>query len=174
MQQESITSLALPFRNPLPILKVSWHVQQHAEDKASSVGVPKPSSYLPAGTALELPLCSASDHTHKFQSSSIWSQAFLSLDYFKHVFNTTLESLSQRVGCCLPVASASPLRWGKGKIKQKCLPRGNEKVIFPMKQLDIFLCGRTASSRGHQLELLHPVASLKDNGFIPRLNPIRT
>lgn len=31
-------------------------------------------------------------------SSSIWSQAFLSTDYFKWAFNATVESLSQRVG----------------------------------------------------------------------------
>lgn len=125
--------LGTAFQKPFAYFISELACPAACRDKASSVGVPKPPSYLPAGMAPELPLCSASDHTHKFQSSSIWSQVFLSLDYFKQVFNTTLESLSQQVGCCLPVASASPLRWGKGKIKQKCLPKGNEEIVFPMK-----------------------------------------
>lgn len=42
-----------------------------------------------------------------------------------------------------------------------------------MKRWDIFLGGRAASSRGHWLELLHPVAPLvlRDDGSIAGLNP---
>jgi len=79
--------------------------------QSSPFRVPKLSSHRPAAMAPELPLHSASNRTlksHQLQSSSIWSQARLSADYFKQVFNTTVESLSQRVGCHVPTGPCLP------------------------------------------------------------------
>lgn len=122
----------------------------------------------------ELPPCSSSKHTlksHQLQSSSIWSQAFLSMDYFKQVFNTTAESLSQQAGCHIPTGLCFPTlllsQMGRRKkLSRTPCQRGMKKLGFPIKRWDIFLGGRAASSRGHRLELLHPVAPLvlRDDG----------